>query len=34
MVGEFRPDTTQYDWLDAYQPVARVGASILLYDVP
>ena len=32
MVGEFRPDTTQYDWLDAYQPVARVGASILLYD--
>ena len=32
MVGVFRPDTTQYDWLDAYQPVARVGASILLYD--
>jgi 4-amino-4-deoxy-L-arabinose transferase-like glycosyltransferase len=34
LVGTFRPDTTQYDWLDAYQPVARVGASILLYDVP
>ena len=28
------PDTTQYAWLDAYQPVARVGASILLYDIP
>jgi hypothetical protein len=34
LVGTFRPDTRQYDWLDAYQPVARVGASILLYDVP
>jgi 4-amino-4-deoxy-L-arabinose transferase-like glycosyltransferase len=34
LVGVFRPDTTQYDWLDAYQPVARVGASILLYDIP
>jgi 4-amino-4-deoxy-L-arabinose transferase-like glycosyltransferase len=34
LVGAFRPDTTQYDWLDAYQPVARVGASILLYDIP
>jgi hypothetical protein len=34
LVGVFRPDTTEYDWLDAYQPVARIGASILLYDVP
>ncbi len=35
MVGTFRPDTTQYDWLDAHQPVARIGGgSILLYDVP
>jgi hypothetical protein len=35
MVGTFRPDTTQYDWLDAHQPVARIGGgSILLYNVP
>ena len=34
LVGVFRPDTTQYDWLDAYEPVARIGASILLYDIP
>ena len=34
MVGIFRPDTKQYDWLDAHQPVARVGASILLYNIP
>jgi 4-amino-4-deoxy-L-arabinose transferase-like glycosyltransferase len=34
MVGVFKPDSTQYDWLDAYQPVARVGASILLYQIP
>ena len=34
MVGIFRPDTTQYDWLDAYQPVARVGTSIRLYQIP
>jgi hypothetical protein len=23
-----------YQWLDAYQPVARIGSSILLYNVP
>jgi len=35
MVGTFRPDTTQYDWLDAHQPVARIGGgSILLYNIP
>ncbi|HEY7372483.1 MAG TPA: glycosyltransferase family 39 protein [Polyangia bacterium] len=34
MVGTFVPDTRQYAWLDAYQPVARVGASIRLYDIP
>ena len=34
MVQEFLPDTTQYARLDAYQPVARIGASILLYYVP
>lgn len=34
LVGTFLPDVNQYAWLDAYQPVARVGASILLYDVP
>ncbi|HMF39660.1 MAG TPA: glycosyltransferase family 39 protein [Polyangia bacterium] len=33
-VETFRPDTDQYAWLDAYQPVARVGSSILLYDIP
>ena len=27
MVGTFRPDTTQYDWLDAHQPVARIGTA-------
>jgi hypothetical protein len=34
LVGTFRPDTTQYAWLDAHQPIARIGASILLYDLP
>jgi hypothetical protein len=35
MVGTFRPDTKQYDWLDAHQPVARIGGgSILLYNIP
>jgi 4-amino-4-deoxy-L-arabinose transferase-like glycosyltransferase len=34
MVGTFRPDTKQYEWLDAHQPVARIGASILLYNIP
>jgi dolichyl-phosphate-mannose-protein mannosyltransferase len=33
-VGTFRPDVAQYAWLDAHQPVARVGASILLYAIP
>ncbi|HVU52628.1 MAG TPA: hypothetical protein VHL80_18235, partial [Polyangia bacterium] len=33
-VGSAPPDPTAYAWLDAYEPVARVGASILLYDVP
>jgi 4-amino-4-deoxy-L-arabinose transferase-like glycosyltransferase len=33
-VGSAAPDPTAYAWLDAYEPVARVGASILLYDVP
>ena len=34
LVATFKPDVNQYAWLDAYQPVARVGASILLYDIP
>jgi 4-amino-4-deoxy-L-arabinose transferase-like glycosyltransferase len=34
LVGTFVPDTKQYAWLDAYQPVARVGTSIRLYDIP
>jgi hypothetical protein len=34
LVGSFTPDTRQYAWLDAYQPIARVGASIRLYDIP
>jgi hypothetical protein len=33
-VGSAPPDPSAYAWLDAYEPVARVGASILLYDVP
>lgn len=33
-VLSFTPDPTQYAWLRAYQPVARVGTSILLYDLP
>jgi hypothetical protein len=28
------PDPTAYAWLDAYQPIARIGTSILLYDIP
>jgi hypothetical protein len=33
-VLEAPPDPGAYAWLDAYRPVARVGASILLYDIP
>lgn len=29
-----RPDPAQFAWLDAYAPIARVGQSILLYDIP
>ena len=32
-VREAPPDPSAYAWLDAYQPVARVGKSILLYDI-
>ena len=28
------PDPKQYAWLEAYQPVERVGRSILLYHIP
>jgi hypothetical protein len=34
MTREAPPDPAQYSWLDAYQPVERVGTSILLYHVP
>lgn len=34
LVTDAPPDPTQFDWLDAYQPVTRVGRSILLYQVP
>lgn len=34
LTPEAHPDYEQYAWLDAYQPVARVGASILIYDIP
>ena len=33
LVATFRPDLDQFDWLDAHQPVARVGTSILLYEI-
>jgi 4-amino-4-deoxy-L-arabinose transferase-like glycosyltransferase len=29
-----RPDYDQFKWLKAYTPVARAGASILIYDIP
>jgi 4-amino-4-deoxy-L-arabinose transferase-like glycosyltransferase len=31
---EAHPDYEQYAWLSAYEPVARVGKSILVYDIP
>ncbi len=34
LTPEARPDYDQYAWLRAYQPVARVGKSILIYDIP
>ncbi len=34
LVNDAPPDPDQFAWLDAYTPVARVGASILLYDIP
>ena len=33
-VPQAPPDPGQYAWLDAYTPIARVGTSILLYDIP
>jgi hypothetical protein len=33
-VREAPPDPGQFAWLDAYAPIARVGTSILLYDIP
>jgi hypothetical protein len=33
-VREAPPDPGAYAWLDAYAPMARVGTSILLYDIP
>jgi 4-amino-4-deoxy-L-arabinose transferase-like glycosyltransferase len=33
-VREAPPDPGAYAWLDAYAPIARVGTSILLYDIP
>jgi 4-amino-4-deoxy-L-arabinose transferase-like glycosyltransferase len=34
LVASAPPDPQQYAWLDAFEPVARIGRSILLYDVP
>jgi hypothetical protein len=31
---EAHPDYDQFKWLSAYTPVARVGKSILIYDIP
>jgi 4-amino-4-deoxy-L-arabinose transferase-like glycosyltransferase len=31
---EAPPDYNQFAWLSAYTPVARVGASILVYEIP
>ena len=33
-VDVFTPDPNQYAWLNAYQPVARIGRSIRLYQIP
>ena len=34
LVDVAAPDPGEYAWLDAYAPVARIGTSILLYDIP
>jgi hypothetical protein len=34
LTPEAHPDYDQFAWLRAYTPVARVGASILIYDIP
>jgi hypothetical protein len=34
LTPEAHPDYDQFKWLQAYTPVARVGASILIYDIP
>lgn len=33
-IGEGRPPYDEFAWLEAYEPVARVGRSIRLYHVP
>jgi hypothetical protein len=34
LVSSAAPDPGAYAWLDAHEPALRVGASILLYDIP
>jgi hypothetical protein len=34
LTPESHPDYDQFAWLRAYTPVARVGASILIYEIP
>jgi hypothetical protein len=34
LTPEAHPDYDQFKWLAAYAPVARVGKSILIYDIP
>jgi hypothetical protein len=34
LTPEAPPDYDQFAWLRAYEPVARVGSSILIYDIP
>ena len=34
LVSSASPDPSELAWLDAYTPVARVGKSMLLYDLP
>jgi hypothetical protein len=34
LTPEAHPDYDQFKWLAAYTPVARVGKSILVYDIP
>ncbi|MDP3764048.1 MAG: hypothetical protein Q8Q95_00295 [bacterium] len=32
-IKDFKGSTTQYNWLNAYEPTAKIGYSIFMYKI-